>query len=79
MDCLHHSSVSEEQSKSHVTDILTGGQGYLAGSKSLWSGALEKEKERKRTYRNPTSAGHDENHESRCKQATTERSEAGKV
>lgn len=56
----------------HGTGILTG-QGYLAGSKSLRSGALERERDRKRTYRNPRGAGRHENQESRPKQATTER------
>lgn len=43
-----------------VTGILTG-QGYLPSSKSLRSGALERERDRERTYRNPRGAGLDEN------------------
>lgn len=53
-----------------VTGILTG-QGYLASSKSLRHRALGREKER--TYRNPRGVGHNENQESRPKQAPTEK------
>lgn len=55
---------------SNKTGILTG-QGDLASSESLRSGALEGERDRKRTYRNPRGVGWDENQESRPKQATT--------
>lgn len=51
------------------TGVLTG-QGYLAGSEGLRSGALERDGEG--TYRNPRGAGRDENQESKPKQATTE-------
>lgn len=46
----------QDSRKNDITGILTG-QGYLASSKSLRGGALERERDRKKTYRNPRGAG----------------------